>query len=84
MWKRLFIDHPKAVDESYSEHFMVASRFGFTMIGGGLRAIVHAFIPGKCTTAASDTVQRLNRQMVEKRRAKQQFVGEMETVEWVI
>jgi len=42
MFKRLFVDHPKSVDENYVEHFGVASRFGFTMIWGGLGALVHA------------------------------------------
>jgi hypothetical protein len=37
MFKRLFVDHPKSVDENYVEHFGVASRFGFTMIWGGMR-----------------------------------------------
>src|SRR3546814_2003409 len=36
MFKRLFVDHPKSVDENYIEHFGVASRFGLTMIRGGL------------------------------------------------
>ena len=36
MFKRLFIDHPKSVDENYVEHFGVASRFGMTMIYGVL------------------------------------------------
>ena len=34
MFKRLFVDHPRSVDENYLEHFRVASRFGVTMIWG--------------------------------------------------
>ncbi len=48
MFNRLFVDHPKSVDENYVEHFGVASRFGFTMIWGGMKALVHAVIPGLC------------------------------------
>src|SRR3546814_5596091 len=70
MFKRLFVDHPKSVDENYIEHFGVASRFGLTMIRGGLCALVHALVPGWCITTGSDTIQRLNRIMVEQRRAK--------------
>ena len=84
MFKRLFVDHPRAVDETYLEHFGVASRFGVTMIRGGFGALVHALIPGLCVTTGSDTVARLNRIMVEQRRAKGQAVMEMQTVEWVI
>jgi hypothetical protein len=84
MFKRLFVDHPKAVDESYAEHFGVASRFGVTMIWGGLCALVHAVVPGWCITTGSDTIRRLNMIMVEQRAAKGQAAIQMNTVDWVI
>jgi Family of unknown function (DUF6356) len=84
MFRRLFVDHPKSVDENYLEHFGVAGRFGITMIYGGLCALVHAFVPGWCITSGSDTVKRLNHIMVEQRRAKGEAVTEMLTVDWVI
>lgn len=84
MFKRLFVDHPKSVDETYIEHFGVASSFGLAMIFGGLCALVHAVVPGWCITSASDTIQRLHRIMVEKRRAKAHGLVQMNSVEWVI
>ena len=84
MLNRLFVDHPKSVDENYVEHFGVASRFGFAMIWGGMKALVHAIIPNLCITSGSDTVKRLNHIMVEQRRAKGQEVTQMLTVDWVI
>lgn len=84
MFNRLFVDHPKSVDENYGEHFRVASRFGFTMIWGGMKALVHSVIPGLCITSGSDTVKRLNHIMVEQRRLKGQDVTQMMTVDWVI
>ncbi|MFM2409856.1 MAG: hypothetical protein RL481_684 [Pseudomonadota bacterium] len=84
MFKRLFVDHPKSVDENYWEHFGVAGRFGVTMIWGGLCALVHAVVPGWCITTSSDTIQRLNQIMVIQRRAKGQEVTQMLTVDWVI
>lgn len=84
MFNRLFVDHPRSVEESYVEHFAVASKFGLTMIRGGLCALVHALVPGWCVTTGSDTIKRLNRIMVEQRRAKGQAVIEMHTVDWVI
>lgn len=84
MLKRLFVDHPRSVDETYAEHFAVAGRFGATMIYGGVCAIIHAVVPGWCVTTGSDTIQRLNRIMVDQRRAKGQAVMEMATVDWVI
>lgn len=84
MFNRLFVDHPRSVEESYTEHFGVASRFGLTMIRGGLCALVHAVVPGWCVTTGSDTIARLNKIMVEQRRAKGQAVLQMQTVDWVI
>ncbi len=84
MYNRLFVDHPKSVDESYVEHFRVAGSFGVAMIWGGMKALVHAIVPGWCITSGSDTVKRLNHIMVEQRRAKGQAVTEMLTVDWVI
>ncbi len=84
MFKRLFIDHPRSVDESYGEHFGVASAFGLAMIRGGLGALVHALVPGWCVTTGSDTIRRLNRIMVEKRGAKAGAVAQLQTVDWVI
>jgi Family of unknown function (DUF6356) len=84
MFRRLFVEHPKSVDESYVEHFHVAASFGVTMIWGGTKAMVHALVPGLCVTSGSDTVKRLNTIMVEQRRAKGQAVTEMLTVDWVI
>jgi hypothetical protein len=54
------------------------------MIWGGMKALVHAVIPGLCVTSGSDTVKRLNHIMVEQRRSKGQDVTQMLTVDWVI
>lgn len=84
MYHRLFVDHPKSVDESYIKHFKVAGSFGVAMIWGGVKALVHSVVPGLCITSGSDTIKRLNHIMVEQRRAKGQAVTEMLTVDWVI
>lgn len=84
MFNRLFIDHPYTVDENYIEHFGVASSFGVAMTRSGLCALVHAVVPGWCITSASDTIQRLNAIMVEKRRAKAHGLAQINSVDWVI
>jgi Family of unknown function (DUF6356) len=84
MFHRLFIEHPRSVDESYTEHFGVAARFGLTMIWGGLCGLVHAFVPGWCTKTGSNTVQRLNQIIVINRQKKGEDVAQMLTVDWVI
>ena len=84
MFRRLFLDHPATVGESYTEHFGVAGRFGVAMIKGGLGALVHAFIPALCKTRGSDTVAELHRQMVQKRGAVAADQTQMKTVEFII
>jgi hypothetical protein len=66
----LFLAHPHSVDESYSEHFGVAWRFGLTMLRGGLGALVHALIPALCTTTGSDALTRLNALLEAHRQSK--------------
>ena len=84
MFRRLFLDHPASVGETYAEHFGVASRFGVAMIGGGLAGIVHAFLPFACKTTGSRTVMRLNQQIVDKRAAVMADEAQRRTVEYVI
>ena len=84
MFRRLFLDHPATVGESYAQHFGVAGRFGLTMIKGGLGALVHAVVPALCKTRGSDTVADLHRQMVEKRGAVAADQTQMKTVEFII
>lgn len=84
MFKRLFIDHPKTVDETYLEHFRFAGGFGVRMVWGGLGAIVHALVPGFCKTTGSRTIGTLNGIVVEHREAKRAATGEMYSIEYII
>ncbi|MDQ2877939.1 MAG: DUF6356 family protein [Pseudomonadota bacterium] len=84
MLRRLFLDHPESVGESYAEHFGVASRFGLRMIGGGIASLIHGLLPSVFTTTGSRTVMRLNRQIVEKRSAAADAETQKKTVEYVI
>jgi hypothetical protein len=68
--QRLFLAHPQSVDESYAEHFAIAWRFGLTMLGGGLGALVHALVPALCTTTGSDALARLNAMLEAHRQSK--------------
>ncbi|OQW78387.1 MAG: hypothetical protein BVN33_00600 [Proteobacteria bacterium ST_bin13] len=84
MFRRLFLDHPESVGESYAEHFRVASGFGVTMIVGGLGAVLHAFLPFVCKTRGSDTINALHARMVAKRDAKRAATTQMKTVDYII
>lgn len=72
MLNRIFLDHPRAIDESYGEHFVRASSFGFSMILGGLACFVHALVPGFFITTGSDAIDRLYGSMVINRRNRLQ------------
>lgn len=58
-----FTHHPNSVGESYGEHFGVATRFGVTMILGGIGAILHGVFPWMFETTGSRTVTRLYQQI---------------------
>ena len=53
MIRRLFLDHPASVGESYAEHATVAGSFGARMILGGVGAMLHAVFPFVCQTTGS-------------------------------
>ncbi|MCH4891906.1 MULTISPECIES: DUF6356 family protein [unclassified Sphingomonas] len=84
MIRRLFLDHPDSVGESYAEHFGVAAGFGLTMIAGGLACLVHAVVPAVFQRTGSQTIATLNARLVAKREAKRAAQTEMKTVDYVI
>ncbi|MEE9434533.1 MAG: DUF6356 family protein [Sphingorhabdus sp.] len=84
MFKRLFTAHPASVEESYGQHFIVAGGFALAMLFGGLRVLIHAFIPGFFINAGSSTVKRLNAIMVTQRSAKRGATSEMNSIEYII
>jgi hypothetical protein len=84
MIHRLFLEHPASVGESYGEHFGVASRFGVSMIVGGIASLVHAVLPFAFKTTGSRTVIRLNDVLVAKRAAAAADEIQKKTVEYVI
>ncbi len=57
---RLFLDHPRSVNETYPQHFAVAMGFALRLMGAGFAALVHALIPALFKTTASQEIRRLN------------------------
>jgi hypothetical protein len=66
LFDRIFIAHPRSIDESYAEHARTAFGFGWRMTTGGLACMVHALIPALFTDTASRTVGGLERTMRER------------------
>ncbi len=63
----IFTNHPKAIGETYGQHFIHAGGFGFSMIGGGIACLLHAVCPWLCEKTGSDMIRRLYRSMVTGR-----------------
>lgn len=58
--------HLNAAGEGYWHHFRFATTFGLLAIAAGIAALLHAFVPGICTSTASRIVRHLA-QLVEDR-----------------
>ena len=69
--ERLFIVHPRSVNEGYLAHAGVALRFGQQLLRAGLAALVHAVIPALFATSASSIIKQLHREMTERSGALQ-------------
>lgn len=67
MFKRLFVEHPASVGESYLEHMGVAASFGGAMFLGSLACFIHALFPGLCVKTGSGVVTTLHYRMVTNR-----------------
>lgn len=63
MIAKLFIDHPRAIGETYTQHARTAWSFGWRMVTGGLACMVHAIVPGVFVKTASRTVVQLDAEM---------------------
>ncbi|MBF7015575.1 DUF6356 family protein (plasmid) [Novosphingobium resinovorum] len=68
MLRKIFQEHPKSVGETYVEHFHSAFGFGTMMIVGGIKCVIHGFLPPMFKTSGSDAVRQLHVKMVTHRR----------------
>ena len=53
-------EHLDLTNETYIQHFKVATCVGLSMISGGVQAIIHAIYPGTLTKAASTKIKKLH------------------------
>lgn len=63
MIARLFLHHPRSVDESYLEHFLFAAKFAAQLFAAGGAAALHALIPGLFEKTASQMIKRMHDQL---------------------
>ncbi|ARS25846.1 DUF6356 family protein [Sphingomonas sp. KC8] len=87
MFDRLFLAHPRSVNESYGEHFGVALRFGAAMMASGAACMVHALLPALFVRTGSNAVKRLHAQMAARQpspRIRESTPGAWHEPEWQI
>lgn len=59
MFARIFLCHPRTVDESYFEHLLFAGRFAIRLFAAGGAALVHAVIPCLFEKTASRMIAQM-------------------------
>ena len=59
MMKRIFLDHPASVDETYGEHFIFAMKFSLSLFAAAFAALIHALIPSMFEKTASGIIATL-------------------------
>ena len=62
-----FTKHPASVNESYGEHFVMATGFGVTMVVAGLACLLHGVFPFMYWRTGSNAISILYRRMVTHR-----------------
>ncbi|MEX0645998.1 MAG: DUF6356 family protein [Parvularculaceae bacterium] len=67
MLRKIFLEHPRSVGESYSEHFVRACGFATKLISAGAACLAHAFLPCLFKETASNAVRQLHGRMVVDR-----------------
>ncbi len=70
MFKRMFLDHPTSLGETYFEHQRYALSFAASMFFGAAACFLHGLIPAACKTTGSRTVMRLHERMTIARKLK--------------
>lgn len=61
--KRLFVEHPHEVDETYLQHMATAWGMGFRLARLSATALLHGLVPGVAKTAVSDEIKTMARDL---------------------
>jgi len=67
LMNRLFVDHPRSLGMSWSEHGLGAIAIGATLVGAGAACLLHAIVPGWFTQTAGKTISRMHDHMTQRR-----------------
>ncbi|HET6158750.1 MAG TPA: DUF6356 family protein [Dongiaceae bacterium] len=64
---RVFLAHPRTVDENYLEHGAFALRIASRLLLAGVAALIHAVVPCLCQTTASRIILAMNAGIIARR-----------------
>ena len=67
MFRKLFLDHPASVGETYGEHAVFAASVGWTMLWGSIACFVHALVPALFPTTGSSAIIELHERVMSAR-----------------
>lgn len=59
MITRVFLEHPRKVDETYLQHARFAAGISGQLFLAAFAALIHAIIPAACERTASGIIERL-------------------------
>ena len=60
MFNKVFLDHPRSVDETYLEHMLFSGRFSVKLFAAAFCALVHAIIPAAFEKTASRMIAQMS------------------------
>jgi len=63
MFRKLFLDHPKSVGETYLEHQTSALSIAGQLYKAAFAATLHALVPGLCQKTGSRTIMSLHQRI---------------------
>lgn len=63
---RIFLKHPRSVDEGYWQHFAFALSFAVKLFVAGFAALVHALIPCIFEKTASQAITRMHDKIAKR------------------
>ncbi len=64
--KRIFVDHPQSVEETYMQHMRFAGWFAARLLGAGCAALVHAIIPCLFEKTASRMISEMHANLTRR------------------
>ena len=66
MFARIFLQHPRSLDENFYQHMKCALRFAFALFVAGSAVLVHALIPCLFQKTASNIITKLHERLATR------------------